>query len=89
MKIYINWKDQDVVTERQLETLVEEEIEKLESNTDEFAYWLNNHYSAYEIWSMNDDNLQDKILNNWHEYCVNGIERYIYDDWDEYDLPNA
>lgn len=89
MIIYINWKDQDVVTEMQMETVVEEEIEKAESNKDDFAVWLNNHYSAYDIWNMNDSNLLDKILNDWHKWCVDGVERFFYDDWDEYDLPNA
>lgn len=88
MIIYINWKDEDVVTEKQLENLIEEETDRLESNTDDFAFWLNNHYSAYEIWSMNDDNLQDDILNDWHKCCADRAERYIVDDWDEYNLPD-
>lgn len=89
MKVYINWKDQDVVTEKQLETLIEEETEKLESDNDVFPRWLNSHYSAYEIWNMNDDNLLDKILNEWHKYCADRADQYICGEWDEYDLPNA
>ena len=88
MIIYINWKDEDVVTEKQLENLIEEETERLESDKDVFASWLNNHYSAYEIWSMNDDNLQNEILNNWHKYCADRIELDIFGDWNEYNLPN-
>lgn len=89
MKVYINWENQEVVTEMQLETVIEEEIEKLESNKDDFAFWLNNHFSAYEIWNMNDDNLLDGILDGWHECCADRAEQYISNNFDEYDLPNA
>lgn len=88
MRIYINWKDEDVVTEKQYEALIEEKIEKLESDKNDFASWLNSHYSAYAIWTMEDDNLLDDILNDWHEWCADRAEQHIVGDWDEYNLPN-
>lgn len=85
MRVYVNWRDEDILMTKQYEDLIEEKVNKLENNEDAFIEWLDRNYNASELWEENVTQ-RELVKERWHDHCWNEV---IYDlscNYDEYDI---
>lgn len=85
MRVYVNWCDEDILTTKQYEDLIEEKVKELETDKDAFEEWLDRNYSASDMWD--EDNLNKEIIKDeWHNHCWDEVSYDLSHDYDEYDI---
>lgn len=70
IKIYVNWYDQEVLTEAEYNERAKEMAEQLRSSDYGFSEFLEQHYSHRELFEANEEE-RATILENWAEECLN------------------
>lgn len=74
--VYVNWNDAEIISEAEYEAKLEDETNGFAADEYQFAQWLNEHYSADEIWDMNDGE-KEEVKADWLKYCREGMEEEL------------
>ena len=85
IKIYVDYENQDVLTEEQYEEAMAERIKSYKNDNEAFEDWLNDRYSASEIFKMNGVEL-DKVVERWEGVCEADAEEDMGREITEYEL---
>lgn len=55
VKVYVNWYDREVINEKVFNEKVEEVTADYKEDKCFFDEWLDEHYSANEIWGFDEE----------------------------------
>lgn len=84
MKLYANWYDQEIITAEQYNERLDERIEE-ESGSYCFSEWLNDNYSATEIFNMDDDE-KNFTIEEFKDFVMECIKQEFNQYWDEVEV---
>ena len=85
IKIYVDYENQSVLTEEDYKEVLTERVKSYKSDNDAFADWLNDRYSASEIFKMKSHEL-DKVVERWEGVCEGDAEDDMGRELVEYEL---
>ena len=83
IKIYVNWRKEEVLTENEYNELVKEMAEDFRTNDDDFSEFLEQNYSHRDLWDT-DEEERARIMEHWASKCVESAEYEL--DCDEVEL---
>lgn len=89
MKIYANWEEQQVYTEKEMKDFWEEEVTDLKTDNMAFDEWLDNDsdLAPSQIWkAMNNPNSKQIIEDRWLKECKDRVKYDLSEQWDEVSL---
>ena len=68
--IYIDWDEEKVYTQRDIEEMIAEEVCEIVSNKDNFSDWLEEDcfFSAREIFNFTPEQ-KEQVFDKWREEC--------------------
>lgn len=83
-KIYVDWLNEVIVTDpdEYINNYVADNVD----DDDRFSEWLNDEYSAYDLWKMDGKECED-ITEEWKAYLRNEADEefdYFFDEVDLY-----
>lgn len=84
MKLYANWYDQEILTAEEYNERLDERI-KEESGLYCFSEWLNDNYSATEIFNMDDDE-KNFTIEEFKDFVMASIKQEFDQYWDEVEV---
>ena len=84
MKLYVNWYDQEIITAEQYKARLDKEVEE-EIRHFSFSDWLNDNYTAAELFDMDDD-AKEFAIEEFKEFAKDSIEHDFSHDWDEVEV---
>ena len=91
--IYVNYRDEKVLNEKEFEELVNEKWDELRKDEDDFAVWLNDRYDAHGIWSeimcgLNGIRQLDKIKEEFEEEAYDAARDTleVYEGWEKVEM---
>ena len=73
IKIYVNWRDEEVLTEDEYNELVREMAEDLRTSDYNFSEFLEDNYSHRELWEA-DEERRAEIMEHWVDKCFEAAE---------------
>ena len=73
---YVNWSDEEIISEAEYEAKLEEETKIAAADDYQFGQWLNEYYSADEIWNMAEAE-KEEVNADWLKYCREGMEEEL------------
>lgn len=85
IKIYVDYENQEVLTEEQHKKALSERAKSYSANNENFEDWLNDRYSAFEIFKMKSHEL-DKIVERWEGVCEADAEEDMGRELTEYEI---
>lgn len=85
MRVYVSWCEEEILSVKQYEDLLEKKVKEFESDEDAFIDWLDRNYNASELWEANVTE-REIIKERWHDYCWNEVTYDVSRDYDEYDI---
>lgn len=85
VKVYVNWYDREVINEKVFNEKVEEATTDYKEDEYFFAEWLDEHYSANEIWGFNEEQRKE-VRSNFLIKCEELGEKDVRDDWGEEEI---
>lgn len=90
IKIYANYKKKEVISEAEFNDLIETLYEE-RNDIPYFHTWLDNNYSASELWAYIDGEFlsrMEKINNTFEAELYEEIEHELltYEGWEEVEL---
>lgn len=85
IKIYVDYENQSVLTEEDYKEVLTERVKSYKSDNDAFEDWLNDRYSASEIFKMKSHEL-DKVVERWEGVCEGDAEDDMGRELVEYEL---
>lgn len=85
IKIYVDYENQEVLTEEQYKEALKEKAKYYKDDTDAFRDWLNDNYEAFEIFNKNGVEL-DEVVSRWEGVCEADAEEDIDRELVEYEL---
>lgn len=77
--IYINWNDQEIMTQEEYERIRDDRLDEKLQDDWEFNEWLAGEYNLYEVFSM-DDNEKDEARERYTAWCEECVEDGMRDD---------
>lgn len=89
MKIYANWEEQQVYTEKEMKDFWEKEVTDLKTDNMAFDEWLDNDsdLAPSQIWkAMNNPNSKQIIEDRWLKECKDRVKYDLSEQWDEVSL---
>ena len=66
--IYIDWDEEKVYTQRDFEEMIAEDVSETMSNKDNFSDWLEECFSAREIFNFTPEQ-KKQVFDKWREEC--------------------
>ena len=91
VKIYANYKKQEVISEAEFNDLIEVLYEE-KNDIPHFHTWLDNNYEASELWAFIDGgdflHNMEKIRNTFEAELYEDVEHELltYEGWEEIEL---
>ncbi len=85
IKIYVGYENQEVLTEEGYKEVLAERKKSYKADDSAFEDWLNDRYSAYEIFKMKSHEL-DKVIERWEGVCEADAEEDMSRELTEYEL---
>ena len=85
VKIYVNWFDREVINEKEFEEKVEKITKVYKEDEDFFDVWLNEHYSADEVWKL-DEEKRKEVRSDFLIKCEELGVRDVRENWEENEL---
>lgn len=85
VKIYINWFNREVINEKEFEKKVEETTQDYKEDKCFFDEWLNDHYSANEVWNLNEEERKE-VQKDFLIKCEELGVRDVREDWEEEEI---
>ena len=71
--VYVNWDDEEILSEAEYQAKLEDETNIAAADDYQFGEWLNEHYTADEIWDMNEGE-REEIKADWLKHCRAAME---------------
>ena len=68
--IYVDWREQTIYTESELNEAKDDRIEEMYNDEQEFNDYLNENYCASDVFGMDDDELKSE----WRDCCVHRVD---------------
>ena len=84
MKVYINWKTQEIVGPNQVEEIIVRKLSDFLSNYDLLIY-LEEHYNLSEIWKM-DDKQKESVMEDFTDYQRELVGEWFDKEFCEYEV---
>ena len=84
MVLYVNWYDQEIITAEQYKERLDERIEE-EMGLYRFSDWLEDNYTAAEVFEMDDD-MKEFAIEEFKEFAKDSIEHDFVNEWDEVEV---
>ena len=66
--IYIDWDEENVYTQRDIEEMIAEDASETASDKGSFSDWLEECFSAREIFNFTPEQ-KEQVFDKWHEEC--------------------
>ena len=85
IKIYVGYENQEVLTEKQYKEALAERAKSYKADESAFEDWLNDRYSAHEIFKMKSHEL-DRIIERWEGVCEADAEEDMGGELIEYEI---
>lgn len=85
IKIYVDYENQEVLTEESYKKVLAERAKSYMANNENFEDWLNDRYSAFEIFKMKSHEL-DKVVERWEGVCETDAEEDMGFEFQAYEL---
>lgn len=85
IKIYVDYENQEVLTEENYKKALAERAKSYTANNENFEDWLNDRYSAFEIFKMKSHDLE-KVMERWEGVCEADAEEDMSIELTEYEL---
>lgn len=85
IKIYVDYENQEVLTEEGYKEALTERAKSYKTDNEAFRDWLNDNYEAFKIFNMKDYEL-DKVVERWEGVCEADAEEDIGRELTEYEL---
>lgn len=85
IKIYVDYENQSVLTEAQYKEILTERAKDYKADNYAFEEWLNNRYSASDIFKMKSYELE-KVMEKWESICKEDAEEDMGREIAEYEL---
>lgn len=85
IKIYVDYENQEVLTEEDYKKALAERTKSYKANDENFEDWLNDRYTAFEIFNKNGVEL-DKVVERWEGVCEADAEEDMCRELTEYEL---
>lgn len=85
IKIYVDYENQEVLTEEQHKKALAERVKSYSANNENFEDWLNDRYTAHEIFKMKSHEL-DKVVERWEGVCEADAEVDMSQELTEYEI---
>lgn len=85
IKVYVNWYSRKVINEKEFKEKVEEAYKDYKKDEDFFGESLNDLYSAYEIWNLNEEQRKE-VRSNYLIKCEELAEKDVRGDWEEKEI---
>ncbi len=85
MKVYIDWENQCVLSDKTAKDWKEEKAEQLVNNLDFIEEYLNERYSTYSIWTMAESE-RDAVKEDMRDYAEDCVEEEFEEYFEEYSL---
>jgi hypothetical protein len=85
MIIFVNWQQQRILTEKEMVKEIQEKAKHTFEDEGEFSEWLNDNFSASEVFLF-DDEERLKIANQWKEECYQTEKELADYYWYEYEF---
>ena len=83
-KIYVDWANKVILTDPD-EYINNYIADNVDDDDDYFSEWLNDKYSAYDLWKMDDKEWED-ITEEWKAYLRNEADAEFDYYFEEVDL---
>lgn len=82
-EFYYNAYEVRVLSVEEYAQLADNLYQEKISNPLEFREWLNDKFTAADIWSVVETPAEkDSVLNQFYAYCRNEVEEYVLEDWE-------
>lgn len=88
IELYVNWKTHDIVPASEWESLASTAVRWFETDENAFNEWLNSHYDASEIFSI-DEKRRKEIQEEWHQVCVKSGFDLMEENWNAVEITVA
>ncbi len=85
IKIYVDYENQEVLTEEGYKEALADRTKSYKDNNENFEDWLNDRYTAFEIFNKNGVEL-DKVVERWEGVCEADAEDDMSRELTEYEL---
>ena len=85
VKVYVNWYNREVINEKEFEKKVEETTQDYKEDKCFFDEWLNDHYSANEVWNLNEEERKE-VQKDFLIRCEELGVRDVREDWEEEEI---
>lgn len=79
INIYVDWSKSIIYTEKELPELIENEADERMEDEEEFSDWLQQEYSAKEIFDLTNEE-KEECLAKYKDYCREKIKDEIKDN---------
>lgn len=79
VKFFINWQDEQVYSEKELQDEIKRVAGEYLENTLQFQEWLEEHYTIVEVFNLDEDGKKD-VLDKYSKACQ---------DWAKEDMEDA
>lgn len=77
---FVNWGEETLFTKEEFEERKASEIQKMVEDKPEFEEWLNDAYTAFDLYTSPD--LKSNIEEKWRIECKERWEDVNGDDWE-------
>lgn len=85
VKVYINWYSREVINEKNFKEKVEESTRDYKEDECFFNEWLNEHYSANEIWKL-DEERRKEVRSDFLVKCEELAASDVRYSWEEEEI---
>lgn len=82
VKVYINWYDEAVYSEKELQDEINRITQEYFENALQFQEWLEEHYSVVETFNMDEDDRKD-VLDKYFQACRDWAKEDIEENVEE------
>ena len=66
--LYVNWNEQEILRADEYYTILKDKAQEIASDEWAFEGWLNENYSACEVWDMTDEQMEE-VRAKWVSHC--------------------
>lgn len=85
VKVYVNYYDREVINEKAFNERIKEATNDYEEDECFFDEWLEEHYSASEIWKLNEEQRKE-VRSDFLIKCEELAVEDVRDDWAEEEI---
>ena len=85
MRVYVNWKTQEIIGPNQVEAIIDKKESEYINDESAFNDFLYENYTIEQVWRM-DCREKDNVLNDYCAGCRDEAEEWFDDNFCEYEV---